>query len=180
MSYWRIVYLSILSVFLSACAAGLVVYDKRSIKTIELDGHLAHRIQVDILKSFANHDARVRVISFNQTVLLIGQVANGDVKSSAQRIALNTADVHRVYNELAIMPPIPLSQRSLDTLISTQIRSQMLATKGLSSGSIRVVTENGVVYLLGSVSRNQAELAVSIARSVQGVVKVVKMYQYLA
>lgn len=174
------VFVALLSCLLSACVAGLVVYDKRNIATIQQDGQLAHRIQMAVSKYLVAQDARVQVISFNQTVLLTGQTPTQDLKMAVQRLATQTVGVGRVYNELSINHPIALSQRSMDTVMNAQIRSQMLATKGLASGSIRVVTENGIAYLLGSVSKNQADLAVSVARSVPGVEKVVKMFQYIA
>jgi osmotically-inducible protein OsmY len=87
--------------------------------------------------------------------------------------------VHRVYDELTVAAPIPLSQSTKDSLITGQIRSAMLTKKGLESGSIRIVTENGAVFLMGVVTPEQASLAVDVARRVKGVIKVVKIFQYI-
>ena len=87
-------------------------------------------------------------------------------------------DVTKVYNEIAVKGPTSSLSRASDSWITTKIKTQMLATKGLQSGSIKVVTENGAVYLMGMVSREQADTSVNIARQVTGVQKVVKIFQY--
>ena len=83
-----------------------------------------------------------------------------------------------MYDEIVVGNPIPLTQQSKDSVITGEVRTKMLAKKGLGSGSIRVVTENGVVYLMGVVTAEQANLAVEVARQTRGVQKVVKVFQY--
>ncbi|KTC84989.1 BON domain-containing protein [Legionella brunensis] len=163
----------------AGAAAGLVVYDRRSFTMIESDTRIFHLIHKAIVTDPGFQDSRILVSSFNQVVLLVGQTPTASLRVMAEKIAQNTPNVRRVYDEVTVDFPIPLSQRTKDTWITSQVRSLMLTKKGLESGSIRIVTENGVVYLMGIVTHEQANLAVSVARQVNGVQKVVKVFQYI-
>lgn len=183
---WKSVLFLLISAMLSGCVAAVVagaaagmVYDKRSVITMEADARLFHVIHTAIVSDSAFRDSRILVTSFNKTILLVGQTPTASLRVLAEKIAQRTPQVHRVYDEITVGHPIPLTQRTKDSLITSQIRSNMLTRKGLESGSIRIVTENGAVYLMGVVSLEQANLAVDVARRVNGVSKVVKIFQYI-
>lgn len=163
----------------AGAAASLVVYDRRSMRTLNTDSEITHHIYQLINRHTQFKHSRIIVTSFNRVVLLVGQVASANLKQELDADVRATAHVDRVYNELAVANPIPLSQRSKDTWITSQVRTAMLARKDLESGSIHIVTENGVVYLMGIVNLEQANLAVDVARRVNGVNKVVKTFQYI-
>jgi osmotically-inducible protein OsmY len=171
--------ISCVAVVVAGAAAGLVVYDRRSLATIERDARIFHLIHKHIVNDPTFDKARVVVSSFNQVVLLVGQAPTVSLRVMAEKIARNTPNVRRVYDEMTVGYPIALNQRTKDTWITSQVRSLMLTKKGLESGSIRIVTENGVVYLMGIATHEQAGLAVSVARQVNGVQKVVKVFQYI-
>lgn len=179
--------LIILTSMLVSCAAlvvvgaagGLIVYDKRSIHMIEKDSRIFYVINSEIAKNPTFDDARIVISSFNKVVLLLGQVPVSSVKLAAEKIARKTPNVRRVYNQISIGPKISLAQQSKDTWITSEVKSKMLAKKDLESGSIRVITENNVVYLLGIVTPEQADLAAAVASQVKGVQKVVKIFQYI-
>lgn len=179
--------LIILSSFLASCAAivlvgaagGMIVYDKRSIPMIEKDGRIFYIINTDIAKDPTFDGSRVVITSFNKVVLLLGQVPAASVKVAAEKVARQTPNVYRVYNQMTVGQKISISQQSKDTWITSEIKSKMLAKKDLESGSIRVITEDSVVYLMGIVTPEQGDLAVSVARQVKGVQKVVKIFQYI-
>ena len=160
-----------------AAATGLVVYDRRPVAIIEQDLRIAHRINQEIVTNRQFSDSRIIVISFNQMVLLLGEVRTPVLKGIAERIAQKESGVHRVYDEMRVGYPISLEQKTKDTLLTGKVRSQMIVEKGLKSGSVRVVTEDGVVYLMGIVTPVQARIAVDVARQVDGVRKVVKVFQ---
>ncbi len=160
-------------------AGGLIVYDKRSLPMIEKDSRIFYVINTEIAKDPTFDDSRIVISSFNKIVLLLGQVPASSVKTAAEKIAQKTPNVRRVYNQITIGPKISLTQQSKDTWITSEVKSKMLTKKDLESGSIRVITENGVVYLLGIVTPEQANLATSVARQVKGVQKVVKIFQYI-
>ena len=177
----------LLSVLLSSCVAvvvagaagGMIVYDRRSMTMLESDARIFYIVHKTIVTDPRFRDSRILVNSFNQVVLLSGETPIASLRILAEKIAKSTPKVKRVYDEITVDYPISISQRSKDTWINGQIRSKMLTKKGLESGSIRIVTENGVVYLMGVVTGEQASLAVSVARQVQGVSKVVKIFQYI-
>lgn len=181
----RLVALGLICVTLTSCVAAVVagaaglVYDRRSVVTLEADARLFHLIHTAIVTKPEFRDSRVLVTSFNRVILLVGQTSSDSLRAEAESIAKGTSGVVRVYNELNVSPAIPVGQRTQDSWITSQVRSNMLARKGLESGSIRVVTENGVVYLMGIVTDEQASLSVDVARRVNGVVKVVKIFQYI-
>lgn len=164
----------------AAGAAGIaVVYDHRKLEQISRDQQIANSIYATILtypKQKAN--SHIAVTCYNQVVLLTGQTISAELRQQAEEIAQRTNGVKRVVNDVAIKGPSSSLTRASDSWITTKIRTQMLATKGLKSGSIKVLTENGTVYLLGVVTHEQGEIAIDIARQVAGVQKVVKIFQF--
>lgn len=187
MKYKTIIYL-LLSGLLASCAAavivgaasGVAVYDRRSVAMIERDARIFYVVNKTIVSDSRFRDSHIVVSSFNQVVLLVGQTPTASLRVLAEKIAQGTPNVRHIYNEVTIDYPSSISQRSKDSLVTAEIRSKMLAKKGLESGSIRIVTENGIVYLMGIATREQADLAVSVAREINGVAKVVKLFQYVA
>lgn len=163
----------------AGAAAGLVVYDRRSVTALEADARIFHKVHTAIVKDPRFRNSRVVVSSFNHVVLLVGQTPAASLRVLAEKIAQNTPGVRRVYDEISINYPLPLSERTRDSWITSQVRSLMLTKKGLESGSIRIITENSVVYLMGIATHEQANLAVNVARQVNGVNKVVKVFQYI-
>lgn len=175
-----------LSILLSGCVAAIVVgaaaglvYDKRSIFTIEADARIFHLVHTAVVTSPELKNTRILVTSFNRIVLLVGQVPTASLRVAAEKIAQSTPGVYRVYNEIEVRAPIPIAKRTMDSWITSSTRSSMLTKKGLESGSIRIVTENGIVYLMGIVSKEQSNYAVDVARRIKGVTKVVKLFQYI-
>ncbi|WP_419419716.1 BON domain-containing protein [Legionella sp. D16C41] len=180
-----VIYLLISSLLCSCVAAvvagavGVIVYDRRSLTTIETDARIFHLIHKAIVDDRRFQNSHIEVISFNQIVLLVGQTPHASLRIAVEKIAQTTPLVRRVYNELTISQPLPVKQKTKDALITGKVRSYMLGRKGLESGSIRIVTENSIVYLMGIVTYEQAELAVDVARHVEGVRKVVKVFRYI-
>ena len=160
-------------------ASGVAVYDRRSVTMMERDARIFYVVRKAIVSDPRFRDSRVEVSSFNQVVLLVGQTPNASLRGVAEKIVKSTPNVRRIYDEITVDYPLSLTQRSKDSIITGQVRSKMLTQKGLESGSIHLVTENGVVYLMGSVTHEQANLAVQVARQINGVNKVVKIFQYI-
>lgn len=162
----------------AGAAAGAVVYDGRGAVIIARDANIDYLINNAIAKDRRFNHSRIVVVSFGQAVLLVGQTQAATLRVLASKIAEKTPYVARVYNEINIKAPISLTTRAKDTWITGEVRGQMLMRKGLESGSIRVVTEDGIVYLMGVVSREQAYHAVDVARQVRGVNRVIKVFKY--
>lgn len=165
----------------AAGAAGVaVVYDHRKLEQIMDDQKITNAI-VDKIRAdqeLYTEKTHIDVTTFNHVVLLTGQTPTPALRQKVDAIAHSVQGVNRIYNEVIIKGPSSTLTRTSDSWITTKIKTQMLATKGLKSGTIKVVTENGSVYLMGIVTHDQADMAVEIARQVSGVQRVVKIFQY--
>lgn len=136
-------------------------------------------IGANLLKADPGYQlAHISVVSFNGIVLLVGQVRSEQLRGEASTIASQVRNVKRVHNELTVSGPISVPARSNDAWLKTKIKSSMLATKGINPLEVKVVVENGIVYLMGLVDKPQADLAVKIARQTYGVQKIVKVFEY--
>lgn len=176
----------VLAILLTGCvaavvvtAAGMAVYDRRGVITLERDARIFHLVRKGIVTDPRFYDSHIVVSSFNQVVLLTGQTPVASLRVIAEKIAQSVPNVRRVYDEISVGSPLPMAKRTKDSLITGEIRSLMFTKKGLESGSIRIITEDSVVYLMGIVTNEQADLAVEVARQVKGVNKVVKIFQYI-
>lgn len=170
-------------IFVAGAAAGAaaiaVVYDHRKLEKIILDQNIAKLIASKIAacpELFA--DSHINVCCFNQVVLLTGEATTPELRQRAEDIARAVHDVNHVYNQITVQGTSSPLSRTSDAWITAKIKTEMLATQNLQSGTIKVVTENGSVYLMGIVSHQQACTAVDIARQVSGVERVIRMFQY--
>ncbi len=125
------------------------------------------------------NDAHVSVTSYNGIVLLSGQVPSEQARQQAEKVALEIRKVRKIHNELTVAGPTSAIVRSNDSWLTAKIKSKMLAEPMLQSMTIKVVTENGTVYLMGLVNDTQAKQAVDVSRNTAGVQKVVKMFEYV-
>ncbi len=162
-----------------ATAGGSVVYDKRDFHTMIQDKNIAQNAQAKINSDKELHgNAHISVATFNGIVLLIGQARTAEQAQLAEQIVSTIPGIRRIYNEVNVSKSTRFTRRVDDTWITTKVKTAMIKTGGLHSTEIKVVTENGVVYLLGLVSRTQGNLAADAARRVAGVQKVVKVFEY--
>ena len=120
------------------------------------------------------------VISHNGVVLLVGQVESDFLRARATEVASKaSAKIKRIHNELEVAGKTGFLSRSNDAWIATKIRTLMLTDKDVPASQVKVVTENGVVYLMGLVSQPDGDSAADLARNVSGVAKVVKVFEYI-
>lgn len=122
--------------------------------------------------------SHIVVTSYNGVVLLAGQTPKAEFKEQAEKAARSVLGVKRVHNEIQVLPPTSALARSNDTLLTTKIKTQMLADSSVPGSRIKVVTENGIVYLLGLVTRREGSSATNLVQGVNGVQKVVMLFQY--
>ena len=124
-------------------------------------------------------DANINVTSFDGIVLLTGQVSSADLISMASAQVEPLRNVRKVHNELTVAGKTSLLSRTNDTWLTTKVKSALSAAESTDASRIKVVTENGVVYLMGLLTRAEADAAVDIARDIQGVQKIVKVFEYI-
>jgi osmotically-inducible protein OsmY len=123
--------------------------------------------------------AHVNASSYNRVVLLTGEVPTEADRTKVEAAVAKVENVRAVINELAVMPNSSFSQQSNDTLITGKVKAAFVDTRDLQVGSMKVVTERGVVYLMGRVTEAEANSAANAARSVGGVQKVVKVFEII-
>jgi osmotically-inducible protein OsmY len=121
------------------------------------------------------------VTSYNGRVLLTGEVGGNSDKLAAEQLVFQIENVKLVVNELAIAGSTStLKERSNDTFITSKVKAGLIEAKDVSSSAFKVVTERGVVYLMGRVSQREADRGTDIARGVTGVVKVVRSFEIIS
>ena len=117
--------------------------------------------------------------SFNGIVLLTGEVPTETVKSEIERIVRANPKVRGVQNELVVGPVTDFRSRSNDTLITSKVKARFVEAAKFQINYVKVVTENGIVYLMGIVRREEGDAAAEIARTTSGVQRVVKVFEYI-
>ena len=121
----------------------------------------------------------VSATSYNRVVLLTGQVPNEADRAKVEAAVAKVENVRTVVNELAVLPNSDLTQKSTDTLTTTKVKAAFVEARQLQTASIKVVTERGVVYLMGRVTEAEANTAANVTRSIGGVQKVVKVFEII-
>ena len=121
----------------------------------------------------------INVTSMNGIVLLSGEAPTSSLRDFVLKQARTVQGIRRIVNEVRIGPPTSLGSRSKDTWLTTKVKGKMVSTKNLDTTRVKVVTENKAVYLMGLVKRREGELATEAARSVRGVQRVVKLFEYI-
>jgi len=151
--------------------AGAIVED-RSIETI-----VAVNLKAD---NKAFRETHFNVVSHNGVVLLVGQIENQAMKQQATNIISRTSSkIKRVHNELEITGKKGILSRGNDTWIATKVRTLILANDEIPSSQVRVIVENGVVYLMGILTESEGNKVANVARNVVGVKKVIKVFEYV-
>ena len=146
------------------------------------DSLIETKVEVNIAKAatdLGNGASRIVVTSFNGVVLLAGQTPRADLKAQAEQAASAVQRVKKVHNELQVMDPITLLAISNDALLTTKIKAQMLTDNAIPGSRIKVVTDNGIVYLMGLLTQAEATRAANLVQGVSGVQKIVKVFEYI-
>ena len=161
-----------------AASGVLVIADRRQPDVMASD----ERIEIQIGQRLGDQfkTAHINTISYNKMVLLTGEVANAAAKAQAEKIAQSISEVRSVVNELQIGPASSFGNRGNDSFISGKVKAAFISHAKFQPNHVKVITEGGVVYLLGLVTRGEAETATEIARTVGGVQKVVRVFEYIA
>lgn len=163
-----------------ATAGGAIIYDNRSVKTIAEDKDIEIRAQsaIDIDAQLRGNQSHIIVTVFNHIMLLVGQAPTPELQQHAYDVVNKFPHIKRIYNEITVGVPTSNARRTQDIWITTKAKTLMLAEKGLHSTQIKVLTEDGVIYLMGLVNHTQGNLAAQVASKVSGVTQVVKLFEY--
>lgn len=161
-----------------AVVGTMMAVDRRTTGTQVEDEGIELR-SANRLSELLGDRGHVNVTSFNRQVLLTGEVPSAQDRQRVEQVVLGVENVRSVVNDLAVMPPTSLGQRSNDTFITGKVRASLVDAKDLSASAFKVVTERNVVYLMGRVTQREAQRATEIARGVSGVSKVVRVFEML-
>lgn len=164
----------------TAAAGMMIAQDRRTTGTIVDDNSIELKTMQAIRQALGEDErqAHVSVLSYNNRVLLIGQASTEAIKRKIESTARQAAKVKQLHNEIEITAPTSLVVRSNDSITTAKIKSAMVLNREINPTRIKVITENGIVYLLGIVTPHEEEVAVNIARHSKGVKKVVKIFEY--
>ncbi|NMF97833.1 BON domain-containing protein [Aromatoleum toluolicum] len=121
----------------------------------------------------------VNVTSFNRNVLLTGEAPSEAHRAEAERVAGSIANVKGIVNEIQVAGTSSLTSRGNDSLITSKVKARFVDSAQFSANHIKVVTEAGTVFLLGIVTRREADAATEVARRTDGVRKVVRVFEYI-
>jgi osmotically-inducible protein OsmY len=162
-----------------AAGTGVAVSeDRRTAGTMVQDETIEFKSNRRIEEKFGRK-VHVEVTSFNQRVLLTGEASSVRVKNEIEDIVRAVEGVRDIMNKITVGEVRPLTARSHDALITSKVKARFVNEGIFQANHVKVVTEDGVVYLLGMVDREEAENAMKITKSTGGVRKVVQVFEYL-
>jgi osmotically-inducible protein OsmY len=172
---------------LSACAplvvggavvGGMMVTDRRSTGNQVEDQSIELKAPGRVSDAIGKN-AHVNLTSYNRVVLATGEVPTEAERVAVEQAVMRVEGVRSVVNEVAVMGNSSYTARSSDSIITGRVKAALLDAKDMQSNSIKVVTERGVVYLMGRVTEREAARAADIARGQAGVLKVVRVFELL-
>ena len=162
-----------------AATGAAVSVDRRTASTVSADQEIELRAFKRLREAFPSDTTDISTTSFNRQVLLTGQVPDDASRSKAEAIVRPIPDVRTVLNETVIAPKISLTTEGTDATITAQVKARMIQDNRVPSIHVKVVTEMGVVYLMGLVTRAEANAAAEVASLTSGVTRVVKLFEYI-
>jgi osmotically-inducible protein OsmY len=162
----------------AAGGAALVVADRRSVGAQTDDEAIELKMANNIGAGYGDR-VHVNVTSYNGIVLLTGEVPTPELKRSIAEIAKSTAKVRSVNDELSVGPVSSIGSRTNDSYITSKVKARFVEANKFAPNHVKVVTERQVVYLMGLVRRTEADTAAQIAATTSGVVRVVKLFEYI-
>lgn len=165
-----------------AAGGAAVAHDRRGFHTMLQD----QGIEMNVLGYVLDHETllqqtHINVTSYNHVVLLTGEVTKRNQATEIADYARGLKESRRVYNELAVMPESSLISRSRDSFLTAKVKADLFGVRnlpGFDPTRVKVVTERNVVYLMGLVSHAEADASSDVARRVNGVAKVVRLFEY--
>ncbi len=164
-----------------AGGVALGIHDRRTFGTVIDDQSLEFQ-GAQLLRSMPElKEAHVNVTSYNLSLLLTGEVPNAEAGLLAEKQLTGLSGINRVYNELVVASPSSLTTRTADTLTTSKVKAALIKVnvKGFDPTRVKVVTERGIVYLMGLLTQAEAAAVVDVVREVYGVQEIVRLFEYI-
>lgn len=178
-----------IAILLQGCVAAAVVgvvggasvaTDNRSLGNQIDDQKIEIDAQAKLSKSDALSDnTNLQVISVNGSVLVVGQAPNSYLRDQAIKAINEVNGVKQLHNQIRISNTTSFTTKTNDVWLTSKVKTSLFGTDKLDATNIKVVTENGEVFLMGLVSDAESNTAVDVARNVSGVERVIKVFEYL-
>ena len=175
--------------FLNGCATLMVAgaatgaaasQDRRTLPTQLEDQNIEMKTIAALFKNDEVwKDTHIDAVSYNTNVLLIGQAPTATLKAKAKQEVSKIKKVNRINNQIRISAPISFLSRRNDEYLTSKVKSSMLFAENFPSAKVKVVTENSEVFLLGLVTKEEADRAVSITRKIDGVTRVINVFEII-
>jgi osmotically-inducible protein OsmY len=159
-------------------AGALLISDRRYAETYLADEAIQIRVSNRVGEKFGDK-AHLNITSYNRMLLLTGEVPDAAMRAEVEKVASSVPNVKSVTNELQVAGISNFGGRSNDTYLTSKVKARFIDANKFAANHVKVVTEAGVVYLLGIVTQKEADAAVEIARTTGGVVKVVKVMEVI-
>lgn len=176
-------------VLLSGCATMIAPFSsapmdmnhgKRTFGAKIEDQSIETKVKVNLKRSGAPlSEQHIVAVSYNGNVLLAGQVATADLKTQAGQLAKRIRHVRHVHNELTVVGAGSTLARLNDSWLTSKVKLRLMLAGDAPAGRTKVVTESGIVYLMGLLTRDEAAAVVAQAQKVYGVQKIVKIIEYI-
>ena len=173
---------------LSACApmiiggavvGSMMATDRRTAGTQIEDEGIELRA-ASALRTTLGDRVHINITSFNRQVLVTGEALTALDRQQVEQTVGRVENVRSVVNEVAVMGHTNLSQRSSDVLVTSKVKAALVDARDMSVNAFKVVTERGTTYLMGRVTKREADRATDIARSTGGVLKVVRVLELIS
>jgi osmotically-inducible protein OsmY len=161
-----------------AVGTAVVVTDRRTAGT-QLEDQNIELKALTRLREAVGERGHINVASYNRQALITGEVPSEADRSAVEQAIARIEGVRSTVNELGVMGSTSMTARSNDTILTSKVKASFIDAKDLQSGALKVVTERGVVYLMGRVTEREATRASDLARGIDGVQKVVRVFDIL-
>ncbi len=163
-----------------SAAGGVAAHDRRSLGSFVDDSAIELRAAGLIdANDGLKQQVHINVTSVNGIVLLTGEATTAELHERVLNDLKTIPGIRSITDDIRIAPPSSVGERTGDTWLTTKVKARLLNTKNLDSSRIKVITENKAIYLLGLVKQQEGDLATEAARTIDGVDRVVKLFEYI-
>ena len=166
-------------VVLGTMGAAMIANDRRTTAAqLEDQGIEVKANKLISTNQALNNQTNISVISYNRTVLMVGQTPNSMLRDRAFKLVNDVENITRLHNQMRIGSPSSITTKTHDAWLTTKIKTAMATDNSFAYSHVKVITENSEVFLLGLVTQVEATKATEIARNIDGVAKVTKVFEY--
>ena len=163
-----------------AMVGGTAVYTDRRTSATQLEDEAIELKASNRVSKELGERARVSVVSYNRLVLLTGVVSGDADRAVVGRLVSGVENVRSIVNEVTVVSAQPTNTIASDALVTSKVKASLVDSKDIFAQSVKVVTEQGTVYLMGRVTEREANRATEIARGISGVDKVVRVFELIS